>query len=92
MLPFGFSYLSSEQQPSVEKVLVDGVASLNFTLGAVVTLKVRNFDEIDSVKVFIGPLEVSQVTFVTPICVAGLSELKVMVDWKGWSGLVGWGS
>ncbi|CAL1163057.1 unnamed protein product [Cladocopium goreaui] len=60
---FGFSYLAPEQQPSVEQVLVDGVASSNFTEGAVVTLWVRNFDEIDNVQVFIGPVEVSMVNF-----------------------------
>ncbi|CAE7653831.1 unnamed protein product [Symbiodinium necroappetens] len=42
--PFGFTFLSEEDQPTVDRMLVDGEETFNISLGAVVELIGRNFD------------------------------------------------
>ncbi|CAJ1408923.1 unnamed protein product [Effrenium voratum] len=89
---FGFGYLSEAEQPTVEKVFVDGVEALNLSEGSVVTIHVSNFHDISSVQVFLGAVQVpevtateSMVTFVAPVCTAGPVEMKIMAGWKGWA-------
>ncbi|CAJ1358593.1 unnamed protein product [Effrenium voratum] len=89
---FGFGYLSEAEQPTVEKVFVDGVEALNVSEGSVVTIHVSNFHGTGGVQVFLGAVQVpevtateSMVTFVAPVCTAGPVEMKIMAGWKGWA-------
>eukprot|EP00931_Biecheleriopsis_adriatica_P097950 TRINITY_DN7183_c0_g1_i1.p1 TRINITY_DN7183_c0_g1~~TRINITY_DN7183_c0_g1_i1.p1 ORF type:complete len:7010 (+),score=1122.12 TRINITY_DN7183_c0_g1_i1:2657-21031(+) len=91
---FGFTYLSEDQQPCVDRIFVNGKETLNVSEGDSVSLEVRNFDGLSSSEVMItlGLVNVtgvsvadSSLSFIAPAATHGTLSMQIMAGWKGWA-------